>query len=95
MLVGGLYGVALGGAFFGESMFSRENDASKVALVHLMRQLQIWRFEIVDCQLPSPHLAGLGAEEIPRHEFLALLSVALTLPGRHERWHLDSAAGTD
>lgn len=55
-LVGGLYGVALGGAFFGESMFSRASDASKVALAHLVRQLEQWGFRFIDCQLPTPHL---------------------------------------
>jgi len=89
-LVGGLYGVALGGVFFGESMFSHATDASKVALVHLVRQLQAWGFRLIDCQLPSPHLASLGAEEIRRHRFLDRLAEALRLPQRQTRWQFDA-----
>ncbi|HSQ90860.1 MAG TPA: leucyl/phenylalanyl-tRNA--protein transferase, partial [Nitrospiraceae bacterium] len=88
-LVGGLYGVALGGAFFAESMFTRIPDASKVALVSLVRQLQTWRFQIMDCQQSSPHVMRFGAEEIPRRDFLDHLAEALTLPGRHGRWQFD------
>jgi len=88
-LAGGLYGVALGGAFFGESMFSRAVDASKVALVQLVRQLQLWNFSIVDCQLPSAHLFSLGAEEIRRHEFLVRLEDALQQPDRTGHWHFE------
>jgi len=68
-LVGGLYGVAIGRAFFGESMFSRVNDASKLALVHLVRQLTRWKFGLIDCQMRTDHLARLGAREIARAEF--------------------------
>ena len=85
-LVGGLYGVALGGAFFGESMFARETDASKVAFVQLVRQLELWGFAFVDCQLPSAHLSSLGAEEIRRRDFLDRLEQALQQPGRPGRW---------
>ena len=88
-LVGGLYGVALGGAFFGESMFSHQSDASKVALVYLVRQLQAWGFTLIDCQLPSPHLFRLGAVEIRRRDFLRTLDVALSLPDRAGLWRLD------
>jgi len=88
-LVGGLYGVALGGAFFAESMFARASDASKVALVSLVRQLQTWGFQIMDCQQSSPHVLAFGAEAIPRHEFLDHLAVALTLPERNARWQFD------
>jgi len=63
-LVGGLYGVALGRAFFGESMFARVSDASKVALVALARQLQHWEFGLIDCQMNTAHLASMGAREI-------------------------------
>jgi leucyl/phenylalanyl-tRNA--protein transferase len=84
--VGGLYGVALGGAFFAESMFTRVPDASKVALVSLVRQLQTWEFRIIDCQQASPHVMRFGAEEISRRDFLDHLAEALTLPGRHGRW---------
>jgi leucyl/phenylalanyl-tRNA---protein transferase len=68
-LIGGLYGIALGRMFFGESMFSRSTDASKVALVALVRQLQRWNFGMIDCQMNTPHLASLGARELPRGEF--------------------------
>jgi leucyl/phenylalanyl-tRNA--protein transferase len=68
-LVGGLYGVALGRAFFGESMFTRVSDASKVALVALARQLERWGFGVVDCQMNTAHLTSFGAREIPRAEF--------------------------
>jgi leucyl/phenylalanyl-tRNA--protein transferase len=68
-LVGGLYGVALGRVFFGESMFSRETDASKVALSHLVRHIQAAGFAMIDCQMATKHLASLGAREIPRTEF--------------------------
>jgi leucyl/phenylalanyl-tRNA---protein transferase len=89
-LVGGLYGVALGGAFFAESMFTHVPDASKVALVLLVRQLHTWGFCLMDCQQSSPHVMSFGAEEIPRHDFLNHLAVALALPERHGRWQFDS-----
>lgn len=76
-LVGGLYGVALGGAFFGESMFSRATDASKVALVHLVARLKIGGFELLDAQFHNPHLEQFGLEEISRDEFRAKLWRAL------------------
>jgi leucyl/phenylalanyl-tRNA--protein transferase len=88
-LVGGLYGVALGGVFFAESMFTRVADASKVALVRLVRQLQAWGFRIIDCQQSSPHVKRFGAEEIPRREFIRHLNDALTLPDRRGRWKFD------
>lgn len=72
-LAGGLYGVALGRVFFGESMFHRSPDASKVALVILARQLARWGYRVIDCQIPSAHLARLGAELIPRDRFVALI----------------------
>ncbi|MEJ2620743.1 MAG: leucyl/phenylalanyl-tRNA--protein transferase [Candidatus Thiodiazotropha sp.] len=68
-LVGGLYGMAIGRVFFGESMFSRTSDSSKVALVYLSRQLKAWGFRMIDCQVYTRHLASLGAEEIPRQQF--------------------------
>ena len=89
-LVGGLYGVALGGAFFGESMFSRVTDASKVAFVHVVKQLEAWGFLIIDCQLPTPHLKTLGAEAIRREDFLGWLDRALALPTRRGPWRFDS-----
>lgn len=89
-LVGGLYGVALGGAFFAESMFARASDASKVALVSLVRQLQTWGFRLMDCQQSSPHVLAFGAENIPRQEFLNHLTGALALPERRGRWQFDT-----
>ncbi len=85
-LVGGLYGVALGGVFFGESMFARETDASKVALVALVSKLREWGFVLIDCQIPSAHLTSLGAEEISRRTFLTELERALKLSGQPGRW---------
>ncbi|MFN0157110.1 MAG: leucyl/phenylalanyl-tRNA--protein transferase [Bacteroidota bacterium] len=76
-LVGGLYGVAINGAFFGESMFTRETDASKVALVHLVQRLRERNFLLLDTQLINPHMGSLGACEVPRVEYLALLQRAL------------------
>ena len=73
-LVGGLYGVAIGRVFFGESMFSKATDASKVAFVHLAGQLQQWGFPMIDCQVTNPHLLSLGAEEIDRELFTRLLA---------------------
>ena len=76
-LVGGLYGVALGAAFFGESMFSRVTDASKVALVHLVARLRLGRFRLLDTQFLTPHLAQFGAIEISRAQYHRLLAEAL------------------
>ena len=90
-LVGGLYGVALGGVFFGESMFARVADASKVALVALVNKLREWGFVLIDCQIPSAHLTSLGAEEIPRSAFLTELEHALKLPGQPGRWQTEIA----
>ena len=70
-LVGGLYGVSLGRCFFGESMFSRANDASKVAFATLVGQLRAWDFALIDCQVHTDHLVSLGATEWPRERFLA------------------------
>lgn len=89
-LVGGLYGVALGRAFFGESMFSFRSDASKVALVHLVRRLQGWGYRLIDCQLPSPHLERLGARNIRRRDFMAQLEEALRADDRARSWLPDS-----
>lgn len=77
-LAGGLYGVALGKVFFGESMFSRVQDASKIALVHLVKQLQFWQFGLIDCQVKTHHLASLGAQEISRAEFSQKLNCLIT-----------------
>jgi len=76
-LAGGLYGVKLGRAFFGESMFSRRTDASKVALAWLVARLRVGNFSLLDCQFMTEHLASLGAISIPRESYVALLSAAL------------------
>lgn len=76
-LVGGLYGLAMGRLFFGESMFSRADNASKVGFVTLVRQLQQWDFVMIDCQMPTTHLQSLGARSIPRSEFAAALRLHL------------------
>ncbi|CAN5700635.1 leucyl/phenylalanyl-tRNA--protein transferase [soil metagenome] len=78
-LVGGLYGVSLGAAFMGESMFTRARDASKVCLVHLVERLKERGFVLLDCQIQNPHLARLGAREIPEIEYLRRLEHALSL----------------
>lgn len=76
-LVGGLYGVALGRAFFGESMFSRERDASKVAIAWLVARLKAGRFTLLDCQIMTPHLESLGAVSVPASTYAVLLSAAV------------------
>jgi leucyl/phenylalanyl-tRNA--protein transferase len=81
-LVGGLYGVALGGAFFGESMFSIVRDASKVALVHLVARLRVSGFRLLDTQFVTAHLAQFGAVEIPRDEYKIRLAAGLAAPAR-------------
>jgi leucyl/phenylalanyl-tRNA--protein transferase len=85
-LVGGLYGVSLGGCFFGESMFSRRSDASKVALVSLVSHLQVQGFDLVDCQVTTEHLKRFGAREIPRAGFLKRLARSLAQPTRRGPW---------
>lgn len=79
-LVGGLYGVALGGAFFGESMFSEERDASKVALVHLVARLRLGGFTLLDAQFMTDHLASFGATEIGKADYRRRLTAALAVP---------------
>ncbi len=90
-LVGGLYGVAIGRMFFGESMFSREADASKVALVRLSRQLQDWDFGLIDCQMETAHLASLGARTLPRVVFTAWLAELVNLPHHPGPWRFDAS----
>jgi leucyl/phenylalanyl-tRNA---protein transferase len=85
-LVGGLYGVALGRAFFGESMFSRTADASKVALVALCQRLHAWGFGMIDCQMRTAHLMRLGAVEVPRSRFVAALARYRDAPGVPGNW---------
>ncbi len=81
-LVGGLYGVAIGRVFYGESMFHRRSDASKVAFVRLVENLKRWGYALIDCQVHTGHLVRFGAEEIPRHRFVKLL----------ERWCRETVA---
>ena len=85
-LVGGLYGVRLGAAFFGESMFHRERDASKVALVHLVGRLRAGGFRLLDTQFVTEHLAQFGALEVPRREYKRLLAAALDEPAEWYAW---------
>ena len=88
-LVGGLYGVAAGQVFFGESMFSATSDASKAALAMLAAQLRRWGFALIDCQVRTEHLARMGAVEIARTTFLQLLDRYCPQPGRDGPWRLD------
>jgi leucyl/phenylalanyl-tRNA--protein transferase len=88
-LVGGLYGVTIGRMFFGESMFSRVSDASKIALAYLVRQLERWDFELVDCQMATEHLASLGAREIPRGEFIRHVTKLVNYPATYGPWLFD------
>lgn len=90
-LVGGLYGVAIGSIFFGESMFSRERDASKVALHRLCAFLVDCGFHLIDCQIATPHLMSLGARLMPRREFVSMLAEHAVLDGSRQRWGRDSA----
>ena len=89
-LVGGLYGVAIGRMFYGESMFSREPDASKVALVRLARQLQQWKFGLIDCQMETAHLASMGARTMSREAFIAKLADLVNLPHLPGPWSFDA-----
>lgn len=88
-LVGGLYGIAIGRVFFGESMFSRVSDASKVAFVRLVEHLRAHGFALIDCQVPSAHLESLGATDMPRGEFLAALAHLCEPAGTPGRWRLE------
>ncbi|MFE8071628.1 leucyl/phenylalanyl-tRNA--protein transferase [Marinobacteraceae bacterium S3BR75-40.1] len=88
-LVGGLYGVAMGRCFFGESMFTRETDASKVAFVHAVRQLQAWEYALLDCQVENPHLRSLGATLISRERFLTILKQNIDAMPRQLAWHME------
>ena len=94
-LVGGLYGVAVGRVFFGESMFSRRTNASKVAIVWLARQLQRWRFELIDCQMSTTHLASLGAREMSREHFLRHLERGTPQPAVPAPWLIEDGLMRD
>lgn len=85
-LVGGLYGISLGRAFFGESMFHKIKDASKIAFFYLCQRMAEWNFDFIDCQLPTPHLQSLGAKIIARKEFLRLLRSTLEYPTKQGTW---------
>ena len=85
-LIGGLYGLAIGRCFFGESMFSKQSNASKVAFVKLCEQLQEWGYAIIDCQVENPHLLSLGAQSIDRKEFLSILKQNINLKPTHTDW---------
>jgi len=88
-LTGGLYGIALGRVFYGESMFARTADSSKIALTHLVRQLERWQFGLIDCQVGTHHLASLGAREIRRRDFMRRLAELVNYRERIGRWHFD------
>ena len=88
-LAGGLYGVALGRVFYGESMFTHADDASKIAFVHLVRQLERWNFGMIDCQVHTGHLASVGARAIPRADFMRKLQELVNCAGPTGRWQLD------
>lgn len=92
-LVGGLYGVSLGKCFFGESMFSHVPNASTVALAALVVHLKAWAFELVDCQITTPHLLRLGAREVSRRQFVRRLHHALRAETRLGKWRLHDCAG--
>ena len=85
-LIGGLYGVSLGRAFFGESMFHRQANASKAALLHLSAVLSKWDFHFIDCQQSSKHIAALGAVSISRDDFMRRLDTALSFPTCYGQW---------
>ena len=89
VLCGGLYGVSLGGCFFGESMFSQVDDASKVAFVTLAQQLVAWDFDLIDGQVQNPHLERFGVYTVPRAEFMIRLRKSLSKPTRRGPWQLD------
>jgi leucyl/phenylalanyl-tRNA--protein transferase len=97
-LVGGLYGVSLGAAYFGESMFARAPDASKIAFAATVRQLDAWHIGLIDCQVHTEHLERFGAYEVPRQTYLEMLAVALDEPTRRGKWQfeidLDAFAAT-
>lgn len=88
-LAGGLYGIAIGRMFYGESMFARRSDASKLALVHLCRQLEAWGFPLIDCQMETAHLASMGACPIPRKDFLTEMRGLIELKPVAAPWRFD------
>ncbi len=93
-LAGGLYGMAIGRMFYGESMFSRRPDASKLALVHLCRQLEAWGFGLIDCQMETAHLASMGARPIPRSEFIREMKRLLEWEPVPAPWRFDPSVSS-
>jgi leucyl/phenylalanyl-tRNA---protein transferase len=89
-LKGGLYGVTQGKIFFGESMFSQIDNTSKIAFVHLVRQLEKWNYNMIDCQIKTTHLTSFGAREIPRKEFIHRLKASVDYPNQIEKWSFDN-----
>ncbi len=89
-LKGGLYGVTQGKMFFGESMFSQIDNASKIAFVHLVKQLEKWNYSMIDCQMKTNHLASFGAREIPRKEFSHRLKESVNYQNQIEKWNFDN-----
>jgi leucyl/phenylalanyl-tRNA--protein transferase len=89
-LAGGLYGVSLGRAFYGESMFARVSDASKIAFAHLVHQLTRWQFGMIDCQMNTAHLARFGAREISRAEFSRKLTELVNYPKPAVSWQFEN-----
>jgi len=85
-LVGGLYGIAIGQVFFGESMFHRKTDASKVAFCYLVQQLSEWGYQLIDCQVHTEHLSSLGAEEINRNDFSSLIKQYCSIQPSDKAW---------
>lgn len=91
-LAGGLYGISLGSAFFGESMFTKKDNASKAAFAALVSRLIDWDFTLIDCQIPTRHLRSLGAREVPRSEFMGLLKPAMEKSTRKGKWKFERQA---
>lgn len=99
-LVGGLYGVAIGKMFYGESMFARQTDASKIALAHLVQYLTQENFGLIDCQMSTAHLASLGANELPRSKFINIINELCNIPQAPKKWSMlalqvESASGVN
>ena len=90
-LVGGLYGLGIGRIFFGESMFSRVSNASKIAFVYLVKQLQQWQFALIDCQVKSQHLRNFGATDIKRNTFIQILHKHINENDNNGIWHFDQS----
>ena len=88
-LVGGLYGVSIGNVFYGESMFARADDASKIAFTACVRQLDAWHIGLIDCQVHTEHLERFGAYEVPRLDYIEMLKMALDEPTKRGKWSFD------